>query len=309
MATLPVIQPPSGASSRGSHQLATTFQCDRKWVLRYRKRIEPTAEPEFRMGGTLIHDAVAHRYAERMIERELGTPSWWTGDSVDEVLSKAGSGYPHLAQTAREVYDAYPAYWWDLAQEKWDPIAVEEEFRATVGELDPGGQDKTLDDEVVTCRSDLVVRDPDSGCLWVVDHKTKSGEWRNNGRLPAWNPDGEYAVSWQACINLLILRQRYPNDTVRGFIVNRITRRPPFDFDRHVLTISPRVYANVPRVIRDCVARERMIDGMLTAGETPMPAYWECYGRFGTCDYRKLCNAASVDEMNVLYEAHYRSRD
>lgn len=308
---LPVVQTASGASSRGSHQLACAKQCARKWTLRYRQRIIPNTEPPFRLGGTLIHDAVAHRYAQRLIAAG-GMPTWWEDQDIDSVLQQGGAGHPDLIQCAREVYDEYPRFWWDLNNEPWDPVAVEEEFRATVVELHPEGAGGPEDDEVVTCRTDLVVRNRDTGDLWVVDHKTKSHGWtRGDGpkKLPTWKPDGEYAISWQANINLHIIRKRYPHDTVRGFIINRITRQPPYCFDRHVLSVSPRVYNTVPRVVREAVATELAIDGTLAAGHPPMPSYWECYGRYGECDYRRLCNADTVEDMNAILALHYVNRE
>lgn len=310
--TTPETLAPSGASSRGSHQLASVAQCPRKWMLRYRKRLRPIAEPPFRMGGTLIHDAVAYHYAERLIAAgKYDTPSWWTGESLDDVLVKAGAGHPDLIQIAKEVYDAYPRYWEDVAALNsgvpWEPVAVEEEWRATVGQIDPGGDDTSLDDEVVTCRTDLVARDVHTGDIIIVDHKTKSGGWGESGRnrLPVWKSDGEYAISWQALLNLYIIRLNFPNETVRCFTINRIKRQPPYDFDRHTLDISPRVYAAVPRTVRAMVAKEREVDGMIAAGAPPVPHLWSCFGRYGACDYLDLCNATDNDAMNAIANADF----
>ena len=306
-ATMNILQTPSGASRRGSHQLACVSECARQWVFRYRRRIVSKDEPDWRLCGTVIHDAVAYRYSERMHDMGHEWPSWWTGETLDEVIGKSGSGKPHIIQTAREVADAYPEYWWASGAETWEPIAVEEEFQATVGELDPDADDKTLDDEVVTCGTDLVVRDV-KGDLWAVDHKTKSLDWRTK-RMAEWDPDGAFALSWQAYINLHILRKRYPHDTVRGFIVNRISRQKPYGFDRYVLPCSDMVYTTVPRVIRAQVAEELRIDGMLRAGEAPVPSYWHCDTKFGPCDYRRLCNADSAAEANAIRAIHYVGRE
>ena len=299
----------SGASSRGSHQLATSAECKRKWAFHYRKKLKILGEPKFRLGGTLIHSSLAILYGQRLIDNGGKIPDWWKDESLDVQLAKEGAGYPELIQYAREIYDAYEKMWWQgAAAEPWEPTHVEEEFRATVGELDPGGEDRTLDSEVVTCRTDLVVRHKDTGHLWIVDHKTKGGGYGGKGadRLPAWGDGGEYALSWQANINLHLIRLRLPHENVRGFIVNRVKRMPPYDFDRHILHVSPEVYKTVPSVVRAQVATEREIDQMLAAGKHPPPSYWTCMGRFGWCDYISICNADTVDERNSVIESKFK---
>lgn len=296
---------PSGASSRGSHRLACVAQCERKWFLRYVHNLRPVDEPEFRLLGTLQHDAIAYHYAQRMINESGKTPTWWTGKTLDEILEEAGRGAPHLVDAAKTCGDAYADHW---QGEDWEPLAVEEEFKATIGELDPGGgDDRSLDSEIVTCRSDLVVRVKSSGMVFIVDHKTKGGGWGTTGahRLPKWKDGGEYQISWQAMINLYLVRLAYPNEVVRGFIINRVKRKPPFDFDRHVLTISPRAYAAVPRVIRAQIAKEREVLGMVDADIAPRPSYWQCYGRFGPCDYIDICSAKDEDEMNYFIQRDF----
>lgn len=310
---LPIIKPTgaSGASGRGSHQLACASECGVRWRFRYRDRVIPRFEPDFRLGGTLIHDSLAHRYAERMMAAGGTAPSWWDGRSIQDVLDESGAGHPELIRNALEAYEVYPRHWWEAnggLREDWIPIAVEEEFKARVGDLDPEGLDGIYDDEVVTCRSDLVVRSKRTGALIIVDHKTKSPDYKT-GKLPTWNPNGEYRVSWQAALNLLIVRLTFPGDIVAGFVVNRVTRRAPWDFDRHLLRISPRMYARTPKVIRHQVAVERSYDALLAEGRSPEPAYWNCYTRFGPCDYIDICDAATDEDARAIIDQHFTSRD
>lgn len=315
---LPVVEFASGASSRGGHQLSCADTCERRWALRYYARIEPIGEPEFRLGGTLIHDAVAHRYAQRMMDLGKPAPSWWENKTIEEVLSERGRGYPTLIERAMDVYHMYARYWWgteteaplsNKAPEPWEPIAVEEEFRATIGEIDPGGPDSSLDDEIVTCGTDLLVRNTDTGILYVVDHKTKSHAYgRNRDRLPTWSEKGEYRVSLQAMMNLLLIRNTYPDETVGGFIINRITRAEPYCFDRHLLTISPLLYAALPRELRRLVGKERDIREKIERGEKTAQSMHQCYGRYGACDYVDLCAAMSKEEQEIIASTQFQQR-
>lgn len=301
-------QPTShGASSRGSHQLACAAQCPRKWYYRYARNLRPLDEPEWRLGGTLIHTAVAYVYAELLIEQSGRAPLWWTGQPLAEALAEVGAGYPQLIRDAEQMYHDYKKYWVIDRNETavWEVISVEDEYSASIGELDPGGPDASLDAERVTCKPDLVVRNRIDGLVYVPDHKSKSADFmpRNKGKLPEWHSNNEFAISWQANVNLHIVRKRLSERglTVADFLINRMTRKPPFDFDRNTLHISPRVYAAVPRVLRNQVAMERQHRATIAAGELPAPHYWECFGKYGPCDYRGVCNSDTEgDEAAVI---------
>lgn len=300
-----------GASKRGSHQLASVLQCPRKWYFRYRARIREACDLEFRMAGTLGHQAIAHAYAERIIEQDKWPiPTWWEdGRSLDSWLEEVGKGWPGLIPTARELYDAYKAHWWTGDYpEPWEPVAVEEQFYCKLVDLVPDCPDE-LRDEVITCGVDLVFRNTNTGQLWIADHKSKGFDWFSRSstkRMEPWHKDGEqYTIHWQALVNLHIVRRAFPNEVVAGFIINRFTRKKPFLFDRHPLHVSPRVYEQAPRVLQYCIEQERRIDGMVAAGRKPEPHFWACHGKYGCCDYISLCNADDEEQANRIADAQF----
>ena len=309
--SLPVLQTTgSGHSKRGSHQLADAVKCPRKWTLRYRRGIREAEDKEFRMAGTLGHLSIAHAYAERIIEQGVWpTPTWWDASvSLEQDLARVGEGWPHLISTALALRSVYEAQWFTSSYpERWEPVAVEEQFWARLGDLDPQDGDDPLADEIVTCGTDLVIRNTTTDMLWVVDHKSKGLDpfaRSANPRMEPWHRDGEqYHIHWQALVNLHIVRRAFPQHVVAGFIINRFTRAKPFLFDRHPLHVSERVYREAPAVMRKAVEAERRIDGMLAAGTAPAPNYWSCHGKYGCCDYIELCNAESdEDAARVLRE-------
>jgi hypothetical protein len=281
---------PGGASARGSHRLAATHSCERLWTLRYEYGIVPLITKPWTLLGTLVHHCLAYHYAAQL----PGEKPDWFSRPLDDVLNEEGAGNPSLIRTARDVYEFYKRHF--AAGDTWSPVKVEHEFSATVGQLDPGGPFPELDQEVITARTDLLMEA--NGYLWIVDHKTTSGGW-NSDRLPAWKDDGEYLMSWQAMLYLHIARIEMQDREVRGFIIQRVKRKAPYDVDRNVLRIPALAYRAVPRAARMMVKREKEIQARLALGESPTPNFAACQGRYGPCDYRDLC-ASETDEMKRL---------
>lgn len=283
----------SGASSRGSHQLACARECPLRYAFRYHLRLRPRIEPPFRLAGTLVHTHLAYHYAE-----QLDDPSdWFLTQTLDEALAQDGAGNPAALREATEVAEAYKHRW---AGEPLRPHSVEDEYRATIGELDPGGPDPELDDEYISCKTDLVAEI--NGDRWVVDHKTQAGDHRT-GRLRHWRDDGEYRINWQVLVNLMILRKRI--GPIRGFVINRVKRVAPFDFDRHPLPIPVLAYQNAPRTARNYVRAELAIKKQIAAGDKPEAVYSACYGRYGHCDYVDVCAASSREEQTEILETQF----
>lgn len=290
---------PSGASSRGSHRLAAAGGgCKRQFALSYIKGLRPRYEPEHRLIGTLVHNCIAYHYAAKLAV----PPSWFTQTSLDDALLKDARHAPDLIRLAKNAALAYAKRW---AGEPWVPYSVETEYKATLGELDPDGPFPELNDEVITCRSDLIVES--NGELWIVDHKCSAGQWGKD-YLEPWKDDGEYRMSWQAMVNLMIVRKRLSEVTskpVSGFVINRVKRREPFDFDRHVLHMPLLAYAQAPRVARMFVREELRIYDDLAHGIKPTPNFSSCFGRYGSCDYINICAAESEDAQNRIMDMDF----
>jgi PD-(D/E)XK nuclease superfamily protein len=298
---------PSGASLRGPHRLAAIETCQRMWALRYYWYFRPAYENAWRLGGSLLHTCYQYLYASMMTP----PPAWFFEKSLAERIYEQALDIHEPARTElvqmawnnfaayRQIYAADGSY--------FRPIAIEEEFAATLGEIDPGGPWPELDNELVTCRSDLVYETLQDCDVWGLDYKSH-GRSRVNprtGRLTRWKDDGEHAIDWQVLLNLLILRARL-GPRVRGFVIQRTTRQPPYDFDRHVLTIPAVAYEEAGRTARELVKREIEVMQKIENGGKPSPRYYACQGRFGACDYRPVCMASSKEAMNNILAADYR---
>lgn len=293
---------PSGSSLRGSHRLQAWKTCPRMAYWRYWCGYRAKKHVAHRDEGTLFHACFQYWYAGMMTE----PPAWWGPDRLYPHLLKATAELPARDREEKlaRVAEGFAAYRHVYEHDKHAlrPVAVEVEYQATVGELDPGGPDRTLDDEVVTCRPDLVYEFLATGDLWCLDFKTL-GRSRTNlkagGKLYKFNPLGEWALNFQVLLNLKILRLRLGEDRVAGFKLQRCTRQRTWDFDRSTLTIPKREYQEFGRTVREFVRLEREIVARAEQGIEPLP-YYECMGRFGTCDYRAVCLQDTEEKLQAL---------
>jgi hypothetical protein len=234
-------------------------------------------------------------------------PEWFHKKSLSDALEDDGEGHPELIRVAKEIYEAFKHR---FAGDTWKPVSVEEEFEAPIGEIDPGGPDPTLDSEIVTCRTDLVIES--NGDLWIVDHKSTGGGYGGKDRLETWKDDGEYKMNWQVLMNLHILRapsnvKKLGGRTIRGFVIQRVKQRPPYDFDRHPISVPALAYQAAPRAAREYVAKERSIFAKIARGEAPSPNFSSCFGRYGKCDYHDLCASSSKQEQQAIMNTAFRS--
>jgi hypothetical protein len=289
--------------------LAAILACERMWALRYHWYIRPKKDNEYRKGGTLQHTGYRYYYANMM--EPAARPGWFYQKSMHDSLVEEAEDFQNLIPMAYENTAAY-AQFYPNDDRYIRPIAIEEEFKATLGELDPDGPWPELNGEVVTCRTDLLFADPE-GWEWVMDYKSRGRSKVNmrTGRLRPWRTDGgEFTIFWQGNVNLWILRARR-GPVVKGFIIQRSTRQPPHDFDRQVLEIPLMAYNETPRQLRVAVKKECDLIERMDAGELPNPNYSACMGRFGPCDYRYACAAKNKGQMmyRLMTEGTYVQSD
>lgn len=291
---------PSGASAHGSHQLAAANTCERMFFLRYEQKIIPNQdnEPPFRLIGSLVHLCLSYHYQALVPPPH---PKWFTDRTLEEAIIEEGRGHMDIIRTAKEVFEYYKQHW--AAGDTWRPVYVEHQFAASIGELDPAlaGSNEEVDNTILTAKPDLIVEA--NGDLWIVDHKCTSGY--SSDRLPRWKDDGEYLLAWQPMLYLHIVRKRLPHRNVKGFVIQRIKRKSPYDVDRNPLRIPARSYSQVPRTARMLVEKEMTIRERVAEGIPPIPNFSACYGRYGPCDYRPLCAADSDATKRSVMETDF----
>ena len=306
--TIDTLQSTGGASSRGSHQLASTFECPRRWLLRSVHRFVAKAEPLYRITGTLIHLALAWFHAQRLpvVPDDFRKP-------VVELLNERGRGYPQAIQTALSVLGAYGR--WFSAQ-AWHIESVETEYRATVADIVNIVRDR-LDSalaedlrrhaaaqgvsltEFVSARLDLVIRI--NGKLYPVDIKSVQSR---SGNLPALTDRGQYGLHWQSFVQRYCLQTKWLTEDIGSNIILRATRDAPHQFAHDPLTIRARAYAEAAFSIVLAMARERELRKMYEEGRKLPAHFWSCYTK-GPCDYLDYCLADGAEARKSVLETDF----
>lgn len=333
--------PAGGPSTRGGHRLAAVNKCSRQWALRYYWYYRPVGDKPYRLWGTLLHTCYEYFYAAMMPD----PPEWFRKTALIDRLREQASviAEPVRSQLLNMTADNFTAYRLRYADDHllMEPVYIEEEFAATLEEIDPISEDevrdeigrtkaavfrvsgletraleagarveaeyralKSLDREIVTCRPDLIWRLKKNRTQWIRDYKSL-GRSRVNyrtGALFRWTSDdgeesGEFSVNWQVLLNLKIVRARLGLGNIRGFDIQRVTRQPPYDFDRNTLTIPGDAYKHAGRVARELVAHENRVTLQIESGQKPAYRPSECQTQFGLCDYIHVCKAPSQHEM------------
>ena len=302
---------PGGVSKRGSHRLAEVSHCARKWYFRWAKGLVPKKTAKHFIEGTLVHLALAYYRAEQMAQ--VGkAPAWFTEQpSMDLALEKEGEGYPEAIELAKDILKAYRKNYDN--HDLWEPVSMEEEFTATIGQIrklvNPYAEAKPDDGEVVSSRIDFLYRT--AAGLWACDYKTTAHGYR--GRLSDWNPDGEYGVPWQFMVQTAILRVNF-GDQFRGVVVERILKKPPYDFDRNVVKIPRSIFMDMPEIIaRQCAAEREIARSAFAAQQAganmdewlPLGNPWSCYSWGHPCEYRNLCTAETEGTKKDVASKEY----
>lgn len=294
----------SSASRRGTHQLLQAASCERAYGFKHVWHLSPAIEPPWRLVGSLIHELLAFHYAARCAT----PPAFYVGKEHwtqrEQLAAIGGEAQPAQMQTALDFYRYYVQ---QTVGEAMVPLYVEQEFTASIGELDPGGPFPELDGEVVSCRSDLVASI--NGDVVIVDHKCLAGEWKVD-RLPALPPQNDYTRSLQLRVNMLLVgahQRRLGLPEPAGFMIQRLKRKLPFDMARDDIEIPPGAMAEAVRTLRLLVRRELAVRAQFDLDPwSVLPNDSQCTTKFGPCEYAGICNARP-DEREQLIQLEYVS--
>lgn len=302
---------PGGKSSRGSHRLAEISRCPRKWYFQNVMELEPKRPAVYYVEGTLIHLALAYHHASRMTVK----PQWFLETPLDEALAREGRGWPQAIELAKDVGEAYARRY---AEDPWQPLAIEHEFSATVGEIrrltKPFAPPQPGDEERVSARIDLLLRS--GGYLWAADYKS-TAHASSRGLTPL-NPEGEYAIHWQFLLQTAIMRVNFGNE-FRGVLVERVSKKAPHDFDRAVAPISQAMFNDLADVVaRQCRAENELIEAVVNAqvneagqpGDAsewlPVGNPWSCFSWGHPCEFRQLCLSETFGQRQSTLVRDYQ---
>jgi hypothetical protein len=303
-----------GASRFGSHAMSLAMSCEVKWFWSAFMGYEKAGGNFYMDFGTLGHTGLSYHYGNQLENK----PRWLLDNpNVDVSMEIDSKGEAKWLKQAKDMIAAYKNHY---ANDAWKPVHVEEEFTATVGELDPDGEDEpaigpleftdifgqkrslqrpSLNEEVVSCRPDMVAFDGRS--YVIVDHKVQGGGQKSNrDRLPIISEQyPDYRYMWQAMVYMTIMRRYLP---VEYFYLNRIKRDVPFDFSRDRVELYQRPMRKIPGAIREAVRKRRNL--MVKAALHPdklVPHFGAC----SHCDFTRLCYTDTAEERNLRLQAEY----
>lgn len=306
---------PGGHSTRGSHRLAQVGTCYRKWFLRWVRALKPNKSPIYFLEGTLAHIALAYYRANQLHQLGRAVPKWFYEESMQDCLLRNGEGFPDAVALGNSIFQAYHARYSPVGLDAWDPIAIEEEYTATLGQIrqliTPGCAPRPDDHEVFTSRIDLMLRV--NGWLWACDYKTTKGY---RGKLGEFKYDGEFAVNWQFLLQTAILKVNFGTE-FRGVIVERVLKATPHEFQRTPAPLSVAMFRSLPGTLSKLAWMERHVaqqaldaqaagedmGAWLPAEESP----WACFSWGQPCEYRLICTADGAGQLKSTVVGDYHS--
>lgn len=308
---------PGGLSQRGSHRLGLVGKCKRMWWFHQFRKLRPKNEPIYFIEGRLIHIALAYHRAIQMVERGETPPAWYVQQPNGiKALEEAGIGYPDAIALAKSVFAAYRQFYG--ADEGWKTQSIEHEYVATLGQIRRLMKGTHVigsladDHEVFSSRIDLMVRA--NGYLWAVDYKSTKDS-NSKGRLPAFNPEGEFGLHWQFLLQNAILRVNFGTE-FRGVIVERIMKAAPHDFQRSPVPLAARPFYSLPDTLKMLADGERELEALaakvtehgLTDGDfLPPGSFWSCFSYGRPCEYRQLCTAGDAGQLADTVVREYQT--
>lgn len=307
----------TGGSRRGPSKMAAFGRCPTAGRYSYLEGYTLRRDRGPRLMGRLVHLGLAYFHADQLRQHRAlqwvtdaaaQVPEWFTRRSLqDALVMEAGEDYSEVVSAdANEVIARYVST--PESRQDVNELYVEHEFAARLGDIDPIDPSDPLaiyDDWIVTCRSDRVYTDQYSWG-WIEDHKTKARGRNKLGTLPKWHRYNEHVLDWQAMVNLHIVRHCLPQYIIKGFVIHRVQRTFPYQRDHNVLRIGELAYQQAPRVMRHMVALEAQTEREYVEGRQSPRYFWNCFTRFGVCDYAPVCNAKDEHEQQVVLSTSFK---
>ena len=257
----------AGPSERGWHRIEAAARCLRLFALR-ESGVVPFPESEPLVRGSLVHIGLAHLYARKREEDAGQDPEiyYTPEDSILKLAEKNGGMWLDLVDLCCDMVNAYQLNWND--DRKWKVVSVEEELRATL-------RKKWL----YTQRVDLIVED-EAGRFWIVDHKTAF-------RIAA-KTLSPHILDGQMLGYQMFGRSKF-GKKFGGVIINRITTRAPYQFDRSMVEPAPDALSRFVGTLCD-------VEEIIQKYEGRPPMEWPgtysnliCTHKYGKCDAFETC--------------------
>lgn len=269
----------AGSSGAGTSKYKAAATCLRLYAWTY---VEP--QPEQAQAspaqalGSILHAGIAHLHARRAAaqpggfvlqgQRFLDPAQIATPDAAMAATQQQLGGD---LQRAQNIFAAYAE---QFRVDTWRLMHVED---CWAFELVPGVP--------LSFRLDLVYREPKTGKVYIMDHKTAS--------MPKLAPKLlDYGMDLQI-VGLRWLGQRLWGADFGGVMLNVIATAPTaaglYAHARGLVEPAPRLVQDFPQTIADIAARIRSMEGRAAIDWTPAAHELICHHRYGRCASMERC--------------------
>ena len=291
MSDTPKILLNAGPSDFGWSPYSAFLHCPSLYAFKYMRRGShqqdsrvPGGGSEAQARGRAVHLVLAHHYRQ-LQARQMGEDpnQWFDPYEAAEEGVKAGEYGADQVALATKTMDYYRAWWGD---EPHSVVAVEEVWRAELGDIDAPGHPLHGTPIVYSPRVDLVTRDA-AGKVWFWDHKT-TGIMRGDS-VAGYSLHGQF-------IGMKHLGRAFFGEAFGGVILNFIQTTPPPKFARPSLEAAPHADNSFPRTLvrarnEMCRLEVETMAGNLKPTDWPKSlTETSCVGRYGKCNAYDWCS-------------------
>lgn len=280
-ATCPADTPyliPAGSSGAGTSKYKTAAACLRLFAWTYVDPQPETAKSGAAQAlGSILHAGLAHLHARRAAALPGGFA----------LQGRVFTDPERIAAPDVAMVDTYQQLSGDIQQARVIFRAYEEQFRVDTWKLLHVEEVWRFDFDGVplSFRVDLVYRDPRTGKVFIMDHKTASTP-ALAGKLI------DYGMDLQI-VGLRWLGQRLWGADFGGVVINLIATTASasgvYAHARGLVDPAPRLVQDFPQTVVDTAARIRAMEGRAPSDWTPAANELICHHRYGRCPCLERC--------------------
>ena len=177
--------------------------------------------------GSMIHDAIKSYYLGQPLSDLLKFVDQWEGETIDGLRAQTEPDFSEekveaIATIARYVIPAYVEKYGATDLLDWEVLAVEAPFVVPLVQTLKDGSVRVDPIYAYTGKFDLVVRNRESGLVFVVDHKTTVMT-----NLDAFQRDAERMGAGQRIGYVYAARYFWGKKEVAGLVYNVLRKKAP----------------------------------------------------------------------------------
>lgn len=268
----------AGSSGMGTSKYKLAMSCLRAYAWTY---VEP--QPEAALSGpaqalgSILHAGLAHLHARRAAALSGGFALQGRTFTAPEQLATPDVAMLDTQQQlggelarARLIFASYEQQY---RVDTWKLLHIEEVWRFDFAGIP------------LSFRLDVVYRDPVSGKVYIMDHKTASHPVLSKLLI-------DYGQDLQV-VGLRWLGQRLWGADFGGVVLNIVASVPDaaghYKHARGTVQPAPRLVQDFPQIIVDIAARIRTMEGRAAIDWTPSANELICHHRYGRCALFERC--------------------